>query len=95
MSTTGSDLIADGIDANLDHMHKRRWTERSAELHAKVDRAESDVGEAGEQTRRALRDQYADRFLPETSRMQLMDQAAAIHRARQPTAASTLQSRGR
>ncbi|WP_375404491.1 hypothetical protein [uncultured Sphingomonas sp.] len=79
MSTTGFDLIADGIDANLDHLHKQRWTERAAELHAKADRAE---GEAGEQARRALHDHYADRFRPETSRMALLDQAAANQMAR-------------
>ena len=54
-------------------------TERAAELHAKADRAE---GEAGEQARRALRDHYADRFRPETSRMELLDQAAAYYAAR-------------
>lgn len=88
MSRTGFDLIADGIDANLDHLYKQRWTERAAELHAKADRAEGDAGEAGEQARRALRDHHADRFRPETSRMALLDQAAASCMARHPKAPS-------
>lgn len=88
MSTTGFDLIADGIDANLDHLHKQRWTERAAELHAEADRAEGDAGEASEQARRALRDHYADRFRPETSRVALLDQASANYMAQQPKAPS-------
>ena len=81
MSTTGFDLIADGIDAELDHLHRQRWNTRAAELHAELDRAE---GEAADQARRALRDHFADRFRPETSRMALLDQAAANYMARQP-----------
>ncbi|WP_375429439.1 hypothetical protein [uncultured Sphingomonas sp.] len=86
MSTTGFDLIADGIDANLDHLHKQRWTQRAAELHAKADRAEDEASGAGEQARRALRDHYADRFRPETSCMELLDQASANYTAQQPKA---------
>ncbi|WP_375403723.1 hypothetical protein [uncultured Sphingomonas sp.] len=85
MSTTGFDLIADGIDAELDHLHKQRWNARAAELHDEADRAE---GEAAEQAQRALDAHYADRFRPETSRMALLDQAAANYMERGPRAPS-------
>ena len=87
MSRTGFDLIADGIDAELDHLHRERWNARAAELHAEVNHAE---GEAGEQARQALVAHYADRFRPETSRMALLDQAAANYLERQPRAPSPL-----
>ncbi|WP_375428916.1 hypothetical protein [uncultured Sphingomonas sp.] len=78
MSKTGFDLIADGIDSNLDRLHKQLWEQRAAERHAEADSAE---GNAGKQARQALRDHYADRFRLETSRIALLDQAAASYTA--------------
>lgn len=82
MSMTGFDLIVDDIDANLDHLHKQLWNERAAELHAEAERM---TGEAGERAQAALREHYADRFRPETSRMALLDQAAANYAKRPAT----------
>jgi hypothetical protein len=75
MSRTGFDVIAQAIDTNLDHLHKQRWNERAAELHAEADSAPDQMRAA--QTQKALRDHYADRFRPETSRAALLGQATA------------------
>lgn len=72
MSTTRYDLVAEGIEADLDYHHKQRWNTRAAELHAEEELAE---GKAKERVWQALRDHYADRFKPETSRDVLLEQA--------------------
>lgn len=71
-SKSNLDSIMEAIDANLDYLHKERWGQRAAELHDAEDRA---AGAGKEQARQALRDHYADRLRPETSRDALLEQA--------------------
>ncbi len=74
MSAAGFNEIADAIEANLEHLHRERWNERTAELHAQV--AHPPEGVSPEQAAQALRDHYDDRFRPESSRVVLLKQAA-------------------
>ena len=80
MTGRGFDVIAEAIEENLDHLHKQRWDARAAELHG----AEADAsGPKREGIRQALRDHYADRFRPETSRTALLEQARKNYAERQ------------
>lgn len=80
MTKPGFDIIAETIEDNLDHLHKQRWDARAAELHG----AEADAGDADrDRIKQELRDHYADRFRPETSRDALLDQARKNYAARQ------------
>lgn len=81
MSKSGFDLVVEAIDANLDHLHKQRWAERAAELHEAEERAH---GAERERAAQALRDHYANRFKPETSRDPLLEQARRNYQERQP-----------
>ena len=69
------DRIVEGIDANLDYLHKERWAQRAAELREEGRRAEGE--EARARARQALLDHYHDMLRPETSRPALIEQAAA------------------
>lgn len=69
------DRIVEGIDANLDYLHKERWAQRAAELREAERRAEGD--EAKARAHQALLDHYHDMLRPETSRDALVEQAAA------------------
>jgi hypothetical protein len=81
MAGQGFDVIAAAIEDNLDHLHKQRWDARAAELHgAEVDAPDSER----ERIQQALRDHYADRFRPETSRAALLEQARKNYDERQP-----------
>jgi len=66
--------------ANLEHLHRERWNQRAAELHAAVERPPD--GLSPEQAAPALRDHYVDWFRPETSRVVLLKQAAMNYAAR-------------
>lgn len=80
MTQAGFEVVASAIEENLDHLHKQRWEARAAELHG----AEADAGYADrERIKQELRDHYADRFRPETSRAALLDQARENYAARQ------------
>jgi hypothetical protein len=72
MASSGFEVIAAAIDENLDHLHKQLWEERAAELHGAE--AEAD-GADRERIQQELREHYAARFQPETSRDVLMAQA--------------------
>lgn len=73
------DRIVEGIDANLDYLHKERWAQRAAELREEERRAE---GDAKARAHQALRDHYDDMLRPETSRDALLEQARANLAAR-------------
>ncbi len=82
MTKPGFEIIAATIEDNLDHLHKQRWDARAAELHG----AEADADDADrDRIKQELRDHYADRFRPETSRAALLDQARKNYEARQST----------
>lgn len=66
------DRIVEGIDANLDYLHKERWAQRAAELREEERRAK---GEAKARAHQALLDHYHDMLRPETSRNALLEQA--------------------
>lgn len=76
------DRIVEGIDANLDYLHKERWAQRAAELREEGRRAE---GEAKARARQALHDHYDDILRPETSRDALVEQARINLEARRGT----------
>lgn len=78
------DRIVEAIDANLDYLHKERWAQRAAELREEEAQAE---GDAKVRAHQALRDHYADRFKPETSRDALVAQARINLEARRGTQA--------
>jgi uncharacterized membrane protein len=80
MIEAGFDVIVAAIEDNLDYLHKQRWNARAAELHS----AEADASDPErEGIRQALRDHYADRFCPETSRAALLEQARKNYAERQ------------
>lgn len=79
MSTIEFERFADVIDANLEHLHRERWNQRAAELHAEI--ASPIDGVSPEEAAQALCDHYANRFRPETSREALLEQAAINHAA--------------
>jgi hypothetical protein len=72
VSKSGFDLLVEAIDAELDHLHKQRWIARASELHDEEDHAE---GSEKERVKQKVREHYANRFRPETSRDAIIEQA--------------------
>jgi len=76
---TELELVRSGIDANLDHLHARRWAVRADLLRQNLTDA-PDAKKAA--AKRALDDHYDTRSQPETSRVALMRDAIATIAAR-------------
>lgn len=81
MNTAEFERFADAVDANLEHLHRERWNQRAAELHAEI--ASPVDGVSSEEAAQALRNHYDNQFRPETSRDALLEQAAINYAAKQ------------
>ena len=82
MSKSHLDRVLESIDADLPHIHRERWARTAADLREIVHRTS---GVEQDQAREALLAHYKTQFLPETSRLPLVEEAKAREAARQQT----------
>ncbi|WP_157134735.1 hypothetical protein [Sphingomonas sp. PAMC 26605] len=80
MSESSLDRTIDGIDRHLSYLHKERWALEHAQLR---DAARNATGEEQARAKQAVRDHYAERNHPETSRDPLVRQATMNYERRQ------------